>query len=74
MKGIKKQLKDILIKPAGPDCNLACKYCFYLEKSNLFPQSKVHRMSEEILEEMVRQMMSQTENYVSFGWQGGEPT
>lgn len=74
MKEIKKQLKDILIKPAGPDCNLACKYCFYLEKSNLFPQSKVHRMSEEILEEMIRQMMSQTEDYVSFGWQGGEPT
>jgi uncharacterized protein len=26
-----------LIKPAGPDCNLRCNYCFYLPKSALFP-------------------------------------
>ena len=71
---MKKQLNSILIKPAGPDCNMACKYCFYLKKSELFSQSKVHRMSEEILEEMVRQLMSQNLQQISFGWQGGEPT
>ena len=27
-----KPLSSILIKPAGPDCNLACEYCFYLNK------------------------------------------
>jgi len=31
-------------------------------------------MSDEILEEMVRQVMKQGERQVSFGWQGGEPT
>ncbi len=27
---------SLLIKPAGPDCNLRCRYCFYLSKSELF--------------------------------------
>ena len=71
---MKKQLNSVLIKPAGPDCNMACKYCFYLKKSELFSQSKVHRMSEEILEEMVHQLMNQPLKQISFGWQGGEPT
>ena len=69
-----KKLNSVLIKPAGPDCNLACEYCFYLEKKKLFSESRIHRMSEDILEETVRQMMSQPIPHLSFGWQGGEPT
>ncbi len=70
----KKKLSSILIKPAGPDCNMACTYCFYLEKSELFSETKTHRMSEDILEETIKQVLSQGEKDVSFGWQGGEPT
>ncbi len=70
----KKKLSSVLIKPAGPDCNMACTYCFYLEKSELFTESKIHRMTDEILEETVKQVLSQGERDVSFGWQGGEPT
>jgi len=69
-----KPLNSILIKPAGPDCNMECTYCFYLKKKDFFVKEKVHRMSEEILEEVVKQMMQQSANEVSFGWQGGEPT
>lgn len=69
-----KRLNNILVKPAGPDCNMACRYCFYLEKANLFSESKVHRMSLDVLEEMVRQVCQGGERYISFGWQGGEPT
>jgi uncharacterized protein len=69
-----KPLNSILVKPAGPDCNMACTYCFYLEKSGLFPDADVHRMGEDILEEMVRQLLTQAGQQVSFGWQGGEPT
>lgn len=69
-----KRLNNILVKPAGPDCNMACRYCFYLEKANLFSESKVHRMSLDVLEEMVRQVCQNGERYISFGWQGGEPT
>ena len=69
-----KQINSILIKPSGPDCNLDCTYCFYLQKSELFGEQKVHRMSEEILEEMVKQVMTDGADHISFGWQGGEPT
>jgi len=70
----KKILNSVLIKPAGPDCNMACAYCFYREKEALFPGAPVHRMTDEILEETIRQVMGQPVPSVSIGWQGGEPT
>lgn len=70
----KNPLTTILVKPAGPDCNLACAYCFYLAKQSLFPSQKAHRMSEEILEMMIKQAMEQSKDQITFGWQGGEPT
>lgn len=69
-----KTLDSVLVKPAGPECNMACTYCFYLRKSELFPGVQTHRMSEEVLEEMTRQVMNQSQKQVSFSWQGGEPT
>lgn len=71
---IAKPVNSILVKPAGPDCNMACRYCFYLEKAAIFSELKVHRMSLDVLEEMVRQVCQSGERYLSFGWQGGEPT
>ncbi len=70
----RKKLSSVLIKPAGPDCNMACTYCFYLDKSKLFSSAKIHRMGDNVLEETVKQVLSQGEREVSFGWQGGEPT
>lgn len=26
----------VMTKPVGALCNLACKYCYYLEKTNLY--------------------------------------
>jgi uncharacterized protein len=69
-----KSLTSVLIKPAGPDCNMRCHYCFYLEKERLFSSTKTHRMSHDILEETIRQILVQPINAVNFGWQGGEPT
>jgi len=69
-----KPITTILVKPAGPDCNMNCAYCFYLDKQSLFTESKVHRMSEELLEILIRQAMEQTDDFINFGWQGGEPT
>lgn len=70
----KKPLNSILIKPAGPDCNLSCQYCFYLKKSSVFGQSSTHRMSTEILEKTIQQSMTKEMTQISFGWQGGEPS
>jgi uncharacterized protein len=70
----KKPLISVLIKPAGPDCNMACTYCFYRDKEAFFPGGKIHRMSDEILEETIKQVFSQPLRTISIGWQGGEPT
>lgn len=66
--------KSIIIKPAGADCNLDCEYCFYLKKSKLYPEVKKHRMSIEVLEEFIKQVMQSSGRQVGFIWQGGEPT
>ncbi len=68
-----RPLTSVLVKPSGPDCNLDCTYCFYLGKEKLFPETKTHPMSAEIQEEMIRQVMQQSGDAVSIGWQGGEP-
>ncbi|MBN2010742.1 anaerobic sulfatase maturase [candidate division KSB1 bacterium] len=70
----KKLLNSILIKPAGPDCNMACNYCFYLDKVRLFPDNAVHRMADDVLEATIGQAMQQSGTEMSFAWQGGEPT
>lgn len=69
-----KQLTSVLIKPSGPDCNLACEYCYYLNKSSMFGASHLHRMSEEVLEQTIEQIMEQSPESVAISWQGGEPT
>lgn len=63
----------ILVKPAGPDCNLRCNYCFYRGKEVLFSAGP-HRMTKALLERVVRQHLSQEARDVTFCWQGGEPT
>ena len=64
----------IMIKPCGPICNLACDYCYYLPKAQLYPGSDF-RMSYELLEDFTRQMFAaQPGQEVNFSWQGGEPT
>src|SRR5262249_53117483 len=65
----------IMAKPTGPICNLDCKYCFYLEKENLYPNTSDWRMSDEVLEAYIRQYIeAQSVPVVEFAWQGGEPT
>jgi len=63
----------LLIKPTGPDCNIACKYCFYSGKTELFGRSK-HRMSDEVLDKLVNSYLRLRFDISSFAWQGGEPT
>ena len=65
----------IMTKPTGPICNLDCKYCFYLEKENLYPNTRHWAMSRETLERYIQQYIAaQPFEEVHFAWQGGEPT
>ncbi len=64
----------VMLKPAGAHCNLACKYCYYLEKNKLYPTAQRHLMSDEMLELFTREYIeAQTMNQVLFTWHGGEP-
>jgi uncharacterized protein len=64
----------VLAKPSGAICNLDCKYCFFLSKASLYPDSN-HRMPESVLEAYIRQLLEhRAGDQVSVAWQGGEPT
>lgn len=65
----------VMAKPSGPLCNLDCRYCFYTEKTRLFPSGTRYRMSPAVLETYIRDYIrSQPGERVTFAWQGGEPT
>lgn len=70
----------VMTKPIGPICNLDCRYCFYLEKEDMYAQEGRHtqpswRMSDEVRETYIRQYIQQQEAAeITFAWQGGEPT
>jgi uncharacterized protein len=64
----------VLAKPTGATCNLACAYCFFLDKELLYPDSRF-RMSDEVLEAYIRQLIeAHRTQQVTVAWQGGEPT
>lgn len=64
----------VMAKPTGARCNLRCDYCFFLEKSALYPGSDF-RMTDEVMESFVRQTIAaQQVPFVTLAWQGGEPT
>lgn len=63
----------IMTKPVGAICNLACDYCYYLEKSKLYQENPKHIMSDELLEKFIKEYIeSQTMPQVLFTWHGGE--
>ena len=64
----------VMTKAVGASCNLACKYCYYTEKKNLYRDDTHHVMSDELLERFTRQYIeAQTMNEILFTWHGGEP-
>lgn len=71
-EGLAKPLY-VMAKPVGARCNLACEYCYYLEKSKLYDE-KAQMMTEALLDRYVKEyIQSQTMNDVLFTWHGGEP-
>ena len=63
----------VMLKPVGAHCNLACKYCYYLEKGGLYKDEPRHIMSDALLERFTREyIQSQTTPQVTFSWHGGE--
>lgn len=66
---------SVMVKPAGPLCNLNCTYCYYLEKKKLYGEKEDYRLSPELLENFIRQYIDAIKvPVVTFVWQGGEPS
>lgn len=66
---------QIFVKPAGPLCNLNCRYCYYLRKKQLYPETESFRMPDDILELYISQHIDACpEKVIRFSWHGGEPT
>lgn len=64
----------LLAKPSGAQCNLDCRYCFYLEKQALYDEPRP-RMGPDVQQAYIRQLLqSQPAGEVTVAWQGGEPT
>ena len=61
-----------MIKPSGSDCNLDCKYCFYKNRAPEIGAGR-QRMTEQVLEKLVKDYMHLGFAYAGFSWQGGEP-
>ena len=63
----------VMLKPVGASCNLRCKYCYYLEKANLYKHTPTRVLSEEMLEQFTKEYIeAQTMSEVLFTWHGGE--
>lgn len=64
----------VMAKSVGAACNIACDYCYYLEKSKLYKETVNHNMSDVLLEKFVEEYIQlQTMSQVLFTWYGGEP-
>jgi uncharacterized protein len=64
----------VLAKPTGAICNLACSYCFFLDKELLYEGDRF-RMSDQMQETYIRSLIDMHRTpEVTVAWQGGEPT
>jgi uncharacterized protein len=61
----------LLMKPIGPACNLACRYCYYPQGD-----TPVRKMDDATLESFIRRYIAAQPagaREINFVWQGGEP-
>ncbi|OGD20237.1 MAG: anaerobic sulfatase maturase [Candidatus Aminicenantes bacterium RBG_16_63_16] len=80
---------QVFVKPAGAACNLACRYCYYLDKTE--PKigdrpvtgpglsrcsfSEPARTPADLLEDYIAQhIAASADEIIRFSWHGGEPT
>lgn len=69
------KVMHVMVKPIGSLCNIACDYCYYLDKHLELAQENRQAISMTLLENFIRQYITQqSANSILFSWQGGEPT
>lgn len=65
---------NVLLKPASGLCNMSCDYCFYRDEAGRREIESYGMMSQTTLKNVIRKTFAHAEGYVSFLYQGGEPT
>ncbi|RPI97969.1 MAG: anaerobic sulfatase maturase [Candidatus Aminicenantes bacterium] len=66
---------QVFAKPGGAACNLACRYCYYLDKGPAGPGAAPSRMPDGLLETYIAQHIAASpDDVIRFSWHGGEPT
>ena len=65
---------SILIKPASANCNMDCRYCFYKCLSSNREKYSMGFMSDKVLDNLVKNAIEYADEYLTFAFQGGEPT
>lgn len=65
---------SVLMKPASGLCNMRCEYCFYCDEMSKRSVESFGFMSEDTLKNVIRKTMLRAEGFVSYAYQGGEPT
>jgi uncharacterized protein len=66
---------QVFVKPAGGACNLACRYCYYLDKGPAASGAAPSRLPDDLLERYIAQHIAASpDDVVRFSWHGGEPT
>lgn len=63
----------LMVKPVAAACNLACRYCYYLNRTDREPP---RRMNRDVLQACIRDTIAAHAGAeeIHFSWQGGEPT
>ncbi|HYW42603.1 MAG TPA: anaerobic sulfatase maturase [Bryobacteraceae bacterium] len=73
--GAAPRISSLLIKPASAVCNLACAYCFYLDRdADPYQALPGRRMTLDTLERLVDSYLFYSYPQSVFAFQGGEPT
>ena len=76
---------NVMSKPGGAGCNLACEYCFYRHNQEKSSDRATERLSDagecgrvlddDLLDHFIGEYIASQDNpTVFFTWQGGEPT
>lgn len=65
---------NLLIKPASGNCNMKCKYCFYVDEMQNRTVENFGFMKLEVLEKVIKNALFYARQYCMIAFQGGEPT
>lgn len=65
---------SLLIKPASGNCNMRCKYCFYVDEMEHREVANHGIMSEDTLYMVLKRSFDYVEDFCTIAFQGGEPT